>query len=627
MKDGVAAGGLHRDLTVRRQQLVIQPLGHDVTAAGGGTVHQLVTRQATEAPGHRGIVARSMARPATAPKITPTTDSVTQDPATPEVGSVDRAAVPPRRAIDSDATPPASGSPSRSGQPLRSNSETRPVVANRAQDAVISRPATPTRRPDADPAAPRTPRIGDSGSVGSVHRKAPALEPQTDRKAVAESHGTPPSTHLDAIQSVTETASDPAAQASDDPSPASTAELPVARSTDTDTSGEGVDRSPAPIAAAPSPTRAPTIGLRPPIRSADPPVGQVARATQPTHQDIPVRSTTPRSAEPAGASPIPQTAQPLGLQPAEAGSSLEGDANVAVDRSESSVGPADSAQPGNIDAPQLGNEPSNSVLTPHEGQGSSDAPTDDGSGAASLQPTEPPSLNSMPLQRVASVPVDKKSGPSAESAPARPPAQPVAAKEEIAESIEVDRAASQGAVPPSPPPVAPLAQLPVSRAAALRPGPSRLDRAAPVGLGVPTSRPVAPANAAEDGPAVDRAAGSSSHRAASPSDTTPIGEASASAAPGPSKAQVPGDGLAALLQRAAATPDNVSPIFTDAFAGESSAASEVQVDRAPSGSAPSAASAPDSAEFVDEIYERIERRLRTELFDDLERRGHLSEWG
>ena len=42
---------------------------------------------------------------------------------------------------------------------------------------------------------------------------------------------------------------------------------------------------------------------------------------------------------------------------------------------------------------------------------------------------------------------------------------------------------------------------------------------------------------------------------------------------------------------------------------------------------PQAAEAQDPAELADEIYERIERRLRSELFSDLERRGQLSRWG
>lgn len=34
----------------------------------------------------------------------------------------------------------------------------------------------------------------------------------------------------------------------------------------------------------------------------------------------------------------------------------------------------------------------------------------------------------------------------------------------------------------------------------------------------------------------------------------------------------------------------------------------------------------DYAELADEVYDRIERRLRSELFADLERRGHVMEW-
>jgi hypothetical protein len=87
------------------------------------------------------------------------------------------------------------------------------------------------------------------------------------------------------------------------------------------------------------------------------------------------------------------------------------------------------------------------------------------------------------------------------------------------------------------------------------------------------------------------------------------------------------DGLEMLLQRASMPVEREPvPVMADRSHHD-------VIDRAmdipsavPTTTSPEA-SASDRAELADELYERIERRLRGELFRDLERRGHLSEWG
>jgi len=88
------------------------------------------------------------------------------------------------------------------------------------------------------------------------------------------------------------------------------------------------------------------------------------------------------------------------------------------------------------------------------------------------------------------------------------------------------------------------------------------------------------------------------------------------------------DGFELLLQRGI---DMTAPAVESVSSPAMDDTTEVtHIDRAAQPSRHSRRHQPssdDSAELADLVYERIERRLRTELFRDLERRGHLSEWG
>jgi len=623
--------GLYRDLTTSRQPRVLAPLDRDAAPLAQESSRPIVASRHDITPATAGVVDRSIVAPLRSPSrqggslsaATSVSRQVTADDAVPPMTEISRAA-------DSSAVASSAGAPA--------------VHRSPSDDAAGALAA-----PEASRVVPREDgpeSIADD--VGAVDRSAAPL----DRAAFVDRADASTMEEVSGEPDVARSASSFDRSPDDD-------EGPVAASPGS-AANEAFDRSPA-------------LGIHPPRldRSSDgPPSGASSsidraastEATSGSATDLPTqlddvdRSTSDPAVEP-GRSVAPDL--PTGLGPAidrsvdRSVSASPGSAanDSLISRSDESAAEPMSGVPGfddsGAEAPMRASEsereapPEQHEPLAQDGAAISRSPDavvgraaiGDVSRTSTGVPTvSSPAATASQVVRPASAPADGADGAAMTSLSAETPApvESVDTTDYGAGETDLDptRAAS-----PIARTAAPLVDLP----AADSPNPHPLDNPNPAvarsalpaaprqpeqSLGIDfagreSSTPLAVGDATVP---VDRSAAEQSRPESVPAAEVPIApNHDPQRQPDPSPSPVGGaDGLEQLLQRSVAP--TIKTVVNPIQEVVSRAA-----DRGPSADPPEKLA--DSGEFADALYDRIERRLRTELLGELERRGTLSGWG
>lgn len=606
--------GLHRDLTVNRRHVTLEPLGHEVTTTIGGLADGLVAVPSPVAPPRAGVVARPHAGAPTragsvqrheaeqAPEAAPIAPDVT-DIGPGGAGPVDAGdltgtapATLPGVPLEGRPSPASTHSPTSTSVPIRRVDRSPTTAVSRAA-ASSPRPGRTEPPPTGSPAPVRTDHADGAGAPVVHRRTEPGASPST------------PSTPGDGVVPTVSTPGSDGASAlpvADHDGPSAPGPSTVATETPEPSRAVPIQRAGSNI------TSAPTVGLRPPLPSTPTPRPSPSPASARPDQPAVDRRVVPPASVPPSAprerssiSPRPTPGFPtLPVAPPRAAPSpaapLVGETHV-LRAADDNDAPAPTESSGGFESLDL------------------DETADWEHPAAAQTETSPPDSAAVPIvDRRAAEALEPHAAPqpAAETSTTAVPTSVPSVARQATPAVRAGAPTTSTDSPMSPRPGLGPALAPEERTAfamAAEPDESPDD--------APAARPVDIARQASSRPPLARPHGGA-RSAPRPTGAEPAEPAAAPIAVAPAAEP---DGLELLLQRVAepsVAGSGPAPAPTAAVAHEIRIDRAADVDRATT--TPEGA---DAGELADRLYERIERRLRNDLLQEVERRGQLSRWG